>query len=137
MTAKDFVIKIINLYGDFKSKGMADEFFNTVSKFNDSQRDSLYQIYIKKIPGNYTPDLRSLLECIDSLGLKVEKQVNYCKCCGMNIEQNNYCNSCGYSDDKDLQEYKSWLSRNQDELVFMLNNLMTDLAKKNQQKIEG
>lgn len=131
MTAKDFVIKIINLYGDFKSKGMADEFYATVSKYSDSQRDSLYQMYIKKIPGNYTPDLRSLLECIDCLSLKVEKPTKVCVCCGWNIGFNtDVCEHCGYSPEYNLAEYKQHLENNREKICNLLANFMVDLRNK-------
>lgn len=131
MTPKDFITKIINLYGDFTTPGMAKEFYDIISKYSGQQLERLMSEYIRSVPGIYKPDVKCILECIDRLGVKVEVQTKHCLCCGWIMDSKaDMCNRCGYSPEYNLLEYQQQLAINQEKIAKLLANFSVGLKNK-------
>lgn len=107
MDTMGFITDIQSLYGNFNTEGMMRAVAARISPLTDSQRDKLFEVYIRTIPGNYRPDLKKVLDCMESGGLRPQDKVKVCPSCGhcWNSTQVE-CPACCYTPaDGDPQQY--------------------------------
>lgn len=110
MTTAEFIKGITELYGDFATPGMAKAVINKVQPLADRQRDKLYDTYTRTVPGNFKPDLKAIIECMDKAGIKVETQ-RTCPACNYAWSSTSIdCPRCAYmpEDGDPLAYYDEW-----------------------------
>ena len=110
MTTNEFMISLIDLYGPFTSEGMAKAVIAKLQPLADRQRLKLFDVYIRTVPGNFKPDLKTILDCIDKAGIKIEKQKT-CPACHYAWTGTMYeCPRCAYmhTDGDPADYYKEW-----------------------------
>lgn len=110
MTTNEFITSLIDLYGPFTSEGMAKAVVTRIQPLADRQRDALFDVYIRTVPGNFKPDLKTILECIEKAGIKTEKQ-KYCPACNYAWHGTMHeCPRCAYmpSDGDPKVYHKEW-----------------------------
>ena len=110
MTTPEFLTQITDLYGDFATTGMARAVANKLQQLSDRQRDRLFDVYIKTIPGNFKPDLKAVIECIEKAGIKQENQ-RTCEACSYAWSSTSHdCPRCGYTkeDGDPVAYYHEW-----------------------------
>lgn len=101
MTTQEFVSQLQDLYGPFTSEGMKIAVMRRISVLSDSQRDRLFEAYIRNIPGTYKPDLKNVLDCMDRAGIKPQEKKRVCPSCGYSWSStSSCCPSCCYSSDQ-------------------------------------
>ena len=110
MTTNEFIQNLTDLYGEFTSTGMAKAVITRIQPLADRQRDALFDVYVRTVPGNFKPDLKTILECIDKAGIRTEKQ-KICPACNYAWSSTMYdCPRCAYipSDGDPRIYYKEW-----------------------------
>lgn len=136
MTTNEFMTSLIDLYGPFTSEGMAKAVITRIQPLADRQRDALFDVYIRTVPGNFKPDLKTVLECIEKAGIKTEKQ-KVCPSCNYAWSSTSVdCPRCAYmpTDGDPKVYYKEWSEGYGRFNRMAINELMASFGKKLQNK---
>lgn len=107
MTVVKFLSELQSIYGDFTSEGMQRAVFGRVSVLTDAQRDKLFDIYCRNIPGVYKPDLKNILQCMEIGGINPSEKKSVCPSCGYKWSGTAVaCPNCCYTkEDGDPRQY--------------------------------
>lgn len=134
MTTAELIQRITEMYGDFATPGMAKAVINKVQPLADRQRDKLYDTYTRTVPGNFKPDLKAIIDCMDKAGIKVEKQRTCPACNYAWYGTMHECPRCAYTptDGDPLAYYDEWANGkgrfNRIAIQDLLRNMQRDKA---------
>lgn len=97
MRVEEFINKLVFVYGDFYTEGMAREVANIVSKLNPKQREKLMTVYLRQVPGNFRPDVKNINYCIELAGINPNEREHRCRACNNVWTYNDtMCPRCGF-----------------------------------------
>lgn len=107
MTTQKYIQAIVSMYGDFATEGMGRAVVNKIQQLSDTQRQKLFDVYCRTVPGNFKPDIKTTLEAMDRAGIVPGEKSHSCSCCGYKWVGTSYiCPICNYSEsDGDPREY--------------------------------
>lgn len=107
MTTGQFILDIQNLYGDFPTQGMMKAVADRLAPLTDRQRSRLFEIYIRSIPGNYKPDLRNIMQCMEMGNISPAAKSKRCDSCGHRWTSTQVeCPVCSYTPEEgDPKQY--------------------------------
>lgn len=101
MDTMGFLTEIQSLYGSFNTEGMMRAVAARISPLTDSQRDRLLDVYCRTIPGNWRPDLKCVMQCMESGNIRPPEKVKGCASCGHRWTSTQVeCPVCCYTQDE-------------------------------------
>lgn len=112
MSVQDFIHRLVEVYGDFVTEGMAKEVARIINKLAPRQREKLMETYLKLVPGNFRPDVKNIMFCMEQAGIRPCEIQKECPACSMRWASTAIeCPRCGYDKNMDgdpLQYNKEW-----------------------------
>ncbi len=101
MNTEKFLWDLQDMYGPFPTEGMMRAVAGRISPLTDSQRGRLFEVYCRTVPGNYRPDLKNVLHCMELGNIKPLDKSKRCASCGYRWTSTQVeCPVCSYMPDE-------------------------------------